>query len=199
MIRSVKGGTAPSGSRSFPLNPSIDPVSSIQMCDGGWHPGPRRVGFSRGCVLMRIAIADDNPIVRRSLKSLIEAHADWQVCGEATNGEQAVDQAAELKPDVIILDLGMPEKDGLEAARDIVSGFPDVPILLYTASVFSPEAKLQVRKCGIRDVIHKGASPEQLIGAVESLLPPRTRSETDAAEAASIPAVAQPESDPQPN
>jgi DNA-binding NarL/FixJ family response regulator len=144
-------------------------------------------------------IADDKAIIRDTLRSLIETRADWQVCGEATSGRQAVEQAAELKPDMIILDLEMPGRDGLQAARDIVSAFPDVPILLYTACAFSPEAKLEARKCGVRDVINKGASPEQLMGAIESLLTPKTRSAAEEAQPASLPVVAPPESDPQPN
>ena len=130
---------------------------------------------------VRITIAEDNPTVRRALKALIESREDWQVCGEAGSGREAVEQAAELKPDMIILDLAMPEQDGLQAARDISSALPDVPIILYTACAFSPEAKLEARKCGVRDVINKEASPEQLISAIESLLPSKAEPETEAA------------------
>lgn len=144
-------------------------------------------------------IADDSAIVRSTLRGLIETRADWQVCGEASDGRQAVEQAAELKPDMIILDLKMPERDGLQAARDIVSAFPEVPILLYTACAFSPEAKLEARKCGVRDVINKGAAPEQLMGAIEALLPPPDRAAAPAAQPASLPVIAVPESDPQPS
>ena len=161
----------------------------------GWK-GLRGSSFEE-CVPVRIMIADDNAIVRSTLRGLLETRADWQVCGEATSGPQAVEQAAELKPDMIILVFAMPGRDGLQAARDIVSAFPDVPILLYTACAFSPEAKLEARKCGVRDVINKGASPEQLIGAIESLLPPKAPSAAEAGQPASLPVV--PESDPQPN
>jgi DNA-binding NarL/FixJ family response regulator len=148
---------------------------------------------------VRIMIADDNAMLRGALRALIETRPDWQVCGEAANDREAAERAAELKPDMIILDLMMPEKGGMQAARDIVSAFPDLPILLYTACAFSPEAKLEARKFGIRDVINKEAAPEQLIGAIESLLPQRTGSATKAAQPASLPAIAVPESDPQPN
>ena len=118
----------------------------------------------------RILVADDHGIVRKALKADLEAHADWQVCAEAANGLEAAQKAAQLKPDAIILDLAMPEMDGLQAAHQIFSASPEVPILIYTAHAFSPEAKLEARKIGVRDVVNKGGSPHELISAVEALL-----------------------------
>jgi len=118
---------------------------------------------------LRILIADDHQELREMLKALLETHAGWQVCGEAINGLEAVQKAADLKPDVIILDLSMPEMDGLQAASQISSASPDLPILIYTSHAVSPEAKLEAKKHGVWGVLNKGASPEQLINAVESL------------------------------
>lgn len=117
----------------------------------------------------RILIADDQELVRKMLKTLLETHADWQVCAEAANGVEAAQKAVELKPDVIILDLAMPEMDGLRAAREILSNNPAVPILLHTNHAFSSLA-LEAKKNGIREVINKSASEQELITAVESLL-----------------------------
>jgi len=103
------------------------------------------------------------------LKTLLETHAEWQVCAEAANGLEAAQKAAELKPDVIILDLAMPEMDGLHAAREILSNNPAVPILLHTNHAFSSLA-LEAKKNGIREVLNKSASEQELITAVESLL-----------------------------
>ena len=103
------------------------------------------------------------------LKTLLETHADWQVCAEAANGLEAARKAAELNPDIIILDLAMPEMDGLHAAREILSSNPAVPILLHTNHAFSSLA-LEAKKNGIREVVNKSASEQELIGAVESLL-----------------------------
>jgi DNA-binding NarL/FixJ family response regulator len=103
------------------------------------------------------------------LRTLLETHADWQVCAEAANGLEAVQKAAELKPDVIILDLAMPEMDGLHAAREILSNTPAVPILLHTNHAFSSLA-LEAKKNGIREVINKSVSERELISAVEALL-----------------------------
>ncbi len=103
------------------------------------------------------------------LKTLLETHADWEVCAEASNGIEAAQKAAELKPDIIILDLAMPEMDGLHAAREILSNNPAVPILLHTNHAFSSLA-LEAKKNGIREVINKTAPEQELISAVESLL-----------------------------
>ena len=103
------------------------------------------------------------------LRTLLQTHADWQVCAEAANGLEAVQKAAELKPDVIILDLAMPEMDGLHAARKILSNTPAVPILLHTNHAFSSLA-LEAKKNGIREVINKSISEQELVSAVEALL-----------------------------
>jgi two-component system chemotaxis response regulator CheY len=103
------------------------------------------------------------------LRTLLETQAGWQVCAEAANGLEAVQKAAELKPDVIILDLAMPEMDGLHAAREILSNTPAVPILLHTNHAFSSLA-LEAKKNGIREVINKSISQQELVSAVEALL-----------------------------
>jgi len=108
-------------------------------------------------------------MVRKMLRALLETHADWQVCAEAANGLEAVQKAAELKPDAIILDLAMPEMDGLHAAREILSNSPTLPILLHTNHAFSTLA-LEAKKNGIREVINKSVSEQELISAVEALL-----------------------------
>lgn len=70
-------------------------------------------------MLLKILIVDDSPIIRRLLRFFIEHNTDWQVCGEAENGQIAVEKVAELKPHAVILDLSMPVMNGLDAAREI--------------------------------------------------------------------------------
>lgn len=137
----------------------------------------------RGRVLTRILIAGDHSLMRTTLKALLETHADWHVSAEAASGAEAVRKAAELKPDLIVLDFAMPEMDGLQAAREIFSASPELPILIYTACAFTPEAKLEARKIGVRDVINKEASLDQLISVVEALLIQRRRGAADATAA----------------
>jgi DNA-binding NarL/FixJ family response regulator len=132
-------------------------------------------------LVSRILIADDNAMLRTTLKAFLETHAEWYVCGEAANGLEAVQKAAELKPDLLILDFAMPEMNGLQAASQISSAFPNALILLYTNYAFPPEAKLDAMKSGVRQIINKGASPGQLISAVETLLKEQSRSEAEAA------------------
>jgi len=120
-------------------------------------------------LLLRILIADDHTVLRTTLKTVLETHAGWQVCGEAANGLEAVQKAAELKPDVIILDLAMPKLDGLQAASQISTAFPHLPILIYTNYTLPREAKLEARKHGVRQVINKGAAPDLLVKALVAL------------------------------
>ena len=82
--------------------------------------------------MLRILIADDHDIVRRGLRVLLENHPGWQVCGEAATGRAAVAMAKQLVPDIAILDLAMPELNGLEATRQIRAAVPGVEVLIFT-------------------------------------------------------------------
>ena len=117
---------------------------------------------------LRILIADDDAAVRRALKHLLESQARWQVCGEAANGLEAVEKSAELKPDVVILDYEMPEMDGFEAARQIDSASPQMPILIYSHFGGTPEIRLELKNVYNRGIISKN-SPKELLRALEAL------------------------------
>src|ERR1700674_1872665 len=82
----------------------------------------------------RILVADDHEIVRYGLVSLIESHPGWEVCAEADNGRMSVDKVKEFKPDVAILDIGMPVLNGLEATRQILRENPQVKVLIMTVT-----------------------------------------------------------------
>jgi DNA-binding NarL/FixJ family response regulator len=120
---------------------------------------------------LRILIADDHPTVRKSLKRLLESNMKWHVCGEAANGLEAVQKAALLTPDVVILDARMPEMDGFEAASQISSATPAVPILIYTNFAVAPGTKV----VGVRQIINK-ESPQALLSALDAL---QVHSDTD--------------------
>src|ERR1700674_3936243 len=83
--------------------------------------------------MTRILIADDSPQVRRVLRNLLEQDAEWEVCGEAIDGGDAVQRTKETHPDLIVLDFQMPVMNGLQAASEIAKVAPDVPVFLSTA------------------------------------------------------------------
>jgi DNA-binding NarL/FixJ family response regulator len=80
----------------------------------------------------RIVIADDHAVVRRGVRSILESQPGWEVVGEASTGREAVDQVEKLKPDVVVMDIGMPELNGLEATRRIVREFRRTEVLILT-------------------------------------------------------------------
>jgi len=85
----------------------------------------------------RILIADDNEAVRGRLGELLATHDGWEVCGSVGSGREAVEKAVELRPSLIILDLAMPEMDGLSAAKEIGKRLPTVPIVIFTLHKFA--------------------------------------------------------------
>src|SRR5271156_6465387 len=103
---------------------------------------------------IRILIADDNSLVRSGLKMLLQRHADWSVCGEASDGRDAVEKATELKPDVILLDISMPAMDGLTAAELIRERVPESEILIVTLHP-SIEMARYASQIGVRGYIVK--------------------------------------------
>ena len=103
------------------------------------------------------------------LKLLVETQAGWEVCGEAENGQEAVAKASELLPDLIIMDLAMPEMDGIRASRAISTAMPAVPILMHTLH-YSPELELEAKKVGVRRVVAKAEGGDGLINAIAALL-----------------------------
>jgi DNA-binding NarL/FixJ family response regulator len=117
----------------------------------------------------RILVADDDTAIRLLLRRLLEEHADWQVCGEAESGSDAVTQASTLGPDVVVLDLAMPNMNGLQAAREIAKSKPQVPILLLTVQEISNELLDEARRCGFRGAVSKHRGVEVVKG-VEALL-----------------------------
>jgi DNA-binding NarL/FixJ family response regulator len=126
--------------------------------------GPMRK-LDSGVVPMNILIADDKRHMRRVLRSLIEGHEGWEVCAEAADGVQAVNRAKQFQPDLIILDLAMPELNGIEAAGQISQALPGVPILIFTLYA-SPQIEREAEKVGVQRVISKSTG-YMLVPAIE--------------------------------
>ena len=89
-------------------------------------------GSALNSASVRIVIADDHEIFRRGLRSLLESHSDWEVCGEAVNGQEAIEKVKQLKPDVVVLDVTMPHVNGLEAAREIRRIVPESKVVILS-------------------------------------------------------------------
>jgi DNA-binding NarL/FixJ family response regulator len=119
-------------------------------------------------VALRILIVDDHAAVRRSIRSLLESYPNWKVCGEGTNGREAVEQARRLKPDVVLLDMTMPELNGLEATRRILREAPETQVLVLTMHQ-SDELADEVRRAGAKALVLKSNAQETLAAAIESL------------------------------
>jgi len=117
----------------------------------------------------RILIADDHEMVRQGLRAVIASRAGWEVCGEAITGREAVAAACKLRPDVVILDVTMPELNGLEAARQIHQALPVTEVLILTAHD-SEELVRQVLVAGARGYVLKNDAGRVLVQAVETLL-----------------------------
>jgi len=116
----------------------------------------------------RILIADDSTVVRACLYRLLDAHRDWEVCGEAADGEEAVRRAEQLNPDLVIMDFVMPGMNGIDAARHIRENSPDTPILLCTIAL-SKELIALAHEAGIAGAIPK-ADLSRIVPCVERLL-----------------------------
>ncbi len=118
---------------------------------------------------VRILIADDDAAIRRLLRRLLESHADWIVCGEACDGNEAVSKAADLNPDIVVLDLAMPHCNGLQAAREIARATPEIPMLLLTVQQVSAELTKEAIHAGFQGAVSKNTGSE-VVRAVESLI-----------------------------
>ena len=117
---------------------------------------------------LRLLIADDHAVVRAGLRALLESRKGWQVCAEAADGREAVEKAAKHKPDVIILDFGMPLLNGVEAARRIRKAVPQAEILILTMHE-SDELVQQVVEAGARGYILKDEADRVLHAAIDAL------------------------------
>jgi DNA-binding NarL/FixJ family response regulator len=118
--------------------------------------------------VLRILIADDHELARDGIRSLLEDHAGWAVCGEAKDGREAVVNASMLKPDICLLDIGMPNLNGLDAARQIIAILPEVRILILTVHD-SEQMVREVLSTGARGFLLKSDAGRDLVAAVEAL------------------------------
>ena len=110
---------------------------------------------------LRILVVDDHKTVLKAVRTMLEGFRDWEVCGEAVDGREAVDKAIKLHPDLIVMDFAMPRMNGLLAAREISALTPDVPIILNTLYSYAP-LNVEAERCGVWATVEKtqmGALP----------------------------------------
>lgn len=117
---------------------------------------------------LHILIVDDHAIVRRGIRALLESQSGWEVVGEATTGNEAVELAKRLQPDIVIMDLSLPELNGLEATRLVLKEAPRSEVLVLTMH-HSEELARNVLQAGARGYVLKSDADENLIAAVDSL------------------------------
>jgi len=117
---------------------------------------------------LRILIADDHEVVREGLRALVEHEPGWEVCGIATTGREAVERAKELKPDIAVLDMTMPELSGLEAVRQIKRALPATEVLLFSGHR-SEQLVAQAFDAGAKSYICKADAGKHLVAAIRSL------------------------------
>jgi DNA-binding NarL/FixJ family response regulator len=116
---------------------------------------------------LRLLVADDHDVVRKGVRALLEEQPGWEVVAEASNGREAVEKAKLLQPDVTILDLSMPELNGLEAARDILKSVP-TKVLILTIHDSEPLIR-QTLEAGAQGYVLKSDAGRDLVSAVDAL------------------------------
>jgi len=150
---------------------------------------------------LRILIAEDHPLFRKGVISLLSSVPDFEVVGEATTGEEAVVRAEQLQPDVVLMDLQMPEVNGIEATRRILHESPSIRVLVVT--LFEDEDSVfMALRAGARGYILKDADEEEMVHAIravgrgEAIFSPNVATRVLAYFAASSPGGASPQAFP---
>src|SRR5207253_10308713 len=128
-----------------------------------------RSGWGNQMNSVRILIADDHEVVRRGVRSLLTSRKEWDVCGEAVDGRDAVKKAKELKPDVVVLDISMPDLNGFEAARLIHKEVPQSKILILSRHNVSEMIQTAL-DAGARGYVSKSEVSRDLLPAIEAII-----------------------------
>lgn len=142
--------------------------NDVEICMQNLQVGRQENFARRETMKLRILVADDHEVVRRGLCTLLQAHEGWEICGEAIDGRDAVEKAKALKPDVVILDVGMPNLNGLAATRQLLQHDAGYKIIVLTIT----EADQVIREAldaGARGFVLKSDAARDLVSAVEAL------------------------------
>ncbi len=124
--------------------------------------------------LIRVMVADDHPLMRNGLRDALDGEEDFEVVGQASDGIEAVKVAERVEPDVIVMDVMMPGKDGVDACREIMDMLPDTQVLMLTAST-AEDAVVEAVAAGATGYLQKHSGPEELADAIRDLARGRLR------------------------
>ena len=169
-IVDFRGAANPEIAEDQPSRSGSLPLCFQMQVYGGARPGPEETS---GHIItpmkkLRILLADDHAVVRDGVRRQIEGEATWEICGEADNGRQAVALAEQLKPDIAVLDLTMPELNGLEATRQIKRALPATEVLIFTGEE-NEQVIHEVFAVGARSYILKSDISRHLVAAIRAL------------------------------
>lgn len=117
---------------------------------------------------LRIIVADDHEVVRQGIRAVLQSQPGWEVCGEAGNGREAVDMTSELMPDIVVLDVAMPEVSGLTAVREILQNRPETKVLMLTMHE-SEQVIREVLEAGAHGYLLKSDAGKDLVTAITAL------------------------------
>jgi DNA-binding NarL/FixJ family response regulator len=117
---------------------------------------------------LRLVVADDHPLMRRGICDLLEAEPGWEVVAKASNGREAIDAVSKTKPDVLVIDLAMPELNGLTATREILRLFPELGVVLLTMHNTDQSVR-EVLESGARGYVLKSDAEQDLVAAVRAV------------------------------
>jgi DNA-binding NarL/FixJ family response regulator len=147
-----------------------DPAEEMQNLNGSQtaknSPNREKVADGRK---HRILIADDHEVLRRGVRTMLEAESNLEICGEAMNGQEVIQKALQLLPDLVILDINMPQMNGLAAMRRVLKNLPQMKVLIF--SVHDSEQTIrESRAAGARGYVSKGRASQDLLRAVSEVL-----------------------------
>jgi DNA-binding NarL/FixJ family response regulator len=117
----------------------------------------------------RILIVDDSPIIRRSLRTVLERQPEWGVCGEAGNGREGIDKVLQLNPDLVVIDLVMPVMNGIQASRALKKLVPATPLVMFTTFT-DPYLTKDALAAGVDAVVPKSEGATTLVRSIQTLL-----------------------------
>lgn len=176
----------------LPYRPTSSLPQPVDRVPAIPQPGAPAHALEEAAPPIRVVIADDHVVTRQGIRSLLQTTADIRVVGEAANGEEAVHRAAELEPDVVLMDLQMPGIDGIEGLRRLHEALPELPVVILTTYA-SDSAIAEALAAGARGFLHKNAELAELISAVRAAR--RGEAHLGPAVASQLPALAAGRSD----